>query len=53
VDAPHGSVSRRCPDTSLANKLYGYSPKVNWKDGVEEAVKWYIDYIESGGDVYE
>ena len=53
VDAPEGSVKRRCPDTSLAKKLYSYEPKVDWKDGVKETVQWYTDYINSDGDIYE
>jgi len=51
--APAGSVSRRCPDTTLANKLFGYSPKVSWKNGVEQTVNWYRKYIEAGGVIYE
>ena len=52
-NAPEGSVSRRCPNTTLANKLYGYSPRVSWKKGVKETVEWYINYIRSDGDIYE
>jgi len=53
VPAPDGSVSRRCPDTSLATELFGYQPKVKWKNGVKDTVEWYLDYLKSGGDVYE
>lgn len=53
VDAPEGSVSRRCPDTSLATELFCYEPKVDWKEGVKDTVKWYVDYLKSGGRVYE
>jgi UDP-glucose 4-epimerase len=48
-----GSVSRRCPDTTKAEKLLGYSPKTNWKIGVEKTVKWYVDYYQSGKDIFE
>lgn len=51
---PHsGSVSRRCPDTSKAEKLIGYKPVVGWKDGLKETVDWYVDYLESGKNVFE
>lgn len=53
VPAPVGSVSRRCPDTSLATELFDYNPEVHWKDGVKETVEWYLNYLKSGGDVYE
>lgn len=53
VPAPEGSVSRRCPDTSLATELFGYEPKVEWKQGVKDTVEWYLDYLKSGGNVYE
>jgi nucleoside-diphosphate-sugar epimerase len=52
-DAHSGSVSRRCPDTSKAEKLIGYKPAVGWKDGVKETVDWYVDYLESGKNVFE
>lgn len=52
-DAHSGSVSRRCPDTSKAEKLIGYKPAVGWKDGVKKTVDWYIDYLESGKNVFE
>lgn len=53
VGAPSGSVSRRCPDVSKARKVLGYSPKVDWKQGVKETVDWYVEYIESGKLVFE
>lgn len=52
-EAHSGSVSRRCPDTSKAEKLIGYKPKVHWKEGVKKTVEWYVNYIESGSDVFE
>ena len=48
-----GSVSRRCPNTQKAERVFGYKPLVNWKDGVSKTVNWYIDYINSGKDVFE
>lgn len=48
-----GSVSRRCPDTSKAEKILGYKPEVNWKDGIKKTVDWYKSYYESGKDVFE
>jgi len=47
-----GSVSRRCPDISKSIKNLGYSPKVHWKDGLEETVSWYIDFYKSGAPIY-
>jgi len=48
-----GSVSRRCPNIEKARTEFGYQPQVYWKDGVSETVQWYIDYFESGQEVYE
>ncbi len=53
VDAPSGSVSRRCPDVTKAREVLGYQPKTQWKDGVKETVAWYVDYLKSGKDVFE
>jgi len=47
-----GSVNRRCPDISKSIKNLGYSPKVHWKDGLEETVSWYIDFYKSGLPMY-
>ena len=52
-EAHSGSVSRRCPDTTKAEGLIGYKPKMHWKEGVKKTVDWYINYIESGSDVFE
>jgi nucleoside-diphosphate-sugar epimerase len=51
--AHSGSVSRRCPDTSKAEKMINYSPKVQWEEGVRKTVDWYVDYIQSGSEVFE
>lgn len=48
-----GSVSRRCPDTTKAEKLLNYKPTVNWKDGVKVTVNWYINYIKNGNNIFE
>ena len=53
AEAPSGSVTRRCPDTSKASSLFGYEPKVAWQEGVQKTVQWYKDYIEKNGDIYE
>lgn len=52
-EAHSGSVSRRCPNTQKAERVFGYKPKVKWKDGVSKTVKWYVDYICSGKDIFE
>jgi len=51
--AHSGSVSRRCPNTQKAERVFGYKPLINWKDGVSRTVDWYIDYINSGKDIFE
>lgn len=48
-----GSVSRRCPDITKAEKELGYSPKIDWKTGVMETINWYVEYLEQGQEVYE
>ena len=48
-----GSVSRRCPDITKAKEEFGYKPLVPWKAGVETTIRWYMDYIEQGLEVYE
>lgn len=48
-----GSVSRRCPDTTKAKKILGYTPKTGWKEGVKNTVEWYLDYFRTGKDVFE
>jgi UDP-glucose 4-epimerase len=47
-----GSVSRRCPDISKSINQLGYSPKVNWKDGLLKTVLWYKSFFESGLKIY-
>ena len=43
-----GSVHRRCPDITKAEKDLGYKPKFDWKQAVEETVFWYKDFFKSG-----
>ncbi len=47
VQAPTypGSVSRRCPDITKAQRLLGYNPEVDWKDGLNYTVTWYKKYF--------
>lgn len=47
VEAPTypGSVSRRCPDISKAQRILGYDPKISWKAGLEATVAWYRNYF--------
>lgn len=53
-EAAHsGSVSRRCPDITKAQTVLGYQPAVKWKVGVEKTVQWYLNYLKTGGDVFE
>lgn len=51
--AHSGSVSRRCPDTTKAQNMIGYTPKVQWKEGVKNTVDWYVNYLQSEEDVFE
>jgi nucleoside-diphosphate-sugar epimerase len=48
-----GSVSRRCPDITKSKEKLGYSPKVNWKEGLKETVTWYKSFFESGNNIYD
>ena len=43
-----GSVERRCPDLSRAQKNLAYTPKISWKEAVKKTVAWYRQYFESG-----
>ena len=40
-----GSVGRRCPDITKAVRDLGYSPKVQWRDGVRKTIEWYREYL--------
>lgn len=51
--AHSGSVSRRCPDTTKAENMIGYTPKTHWEEGVKKTVDWYVEYIQSGKDIFE
>ena len=46
VDAPKGSVARRCPDTSLAQKLTGYEPKLIGKMELREQLIGIMIFIK-------
>lgn len=51
VDAPTypGSVERRCPDLRKCRDELGYHPRVHWRDGLVDTVKWYRAHFEAGG----
>ncbi|MDP2423206.1 MAG: NAD-dependent epimerase/dehydratase family protein [Bacteroidales bacterium] len=42
-----GSVARRCPDISKAERMLGFSPKVDWRIGLVRTIEWYIDYFQT------
>ncbi len=44
VDAPRGSVARRCPDLRRLRSLTGYVPKISLEAGVGETFAWYRDW---------
>lgn len=48
-----GSVSRRCPDITKAETQLGFKPKVNWKEGLKETIKWYEGFYKKGGESFE
>ena len=39
-----GDVAETWADASLLQKLTNYKPKTNYKDGIKNFIKWYIDY---------
>jgi len=41
-----GDVTETWADASLLQKLTNYKPKTNYKDGINNFVKWYIEYYE-------
>jgi UDP-glucose 4-epimerase len=41
-----GSVERRCPDISKAQRLLGYAPKIDWCDGLKLTLDWYVRYYK-------
>lgn len=41
-EAPRpGDVRRHCAGVEKAGKLFGFQPRVAWKQGIEETVRWY------------
>jgi len=47
-----GSTKRRCPDTTKAFNDLSYKPKILWKQGLNETLKWYQNFFENGGEVH-
>ncbi len=41
LDAPAGSVARRCPDLGKLRRLTGYEPSVPLEEGVRRTFDWY------------
>ncbi len=39
-----GDVPETWANASLLNKLTGYTPKTNFKDGIDHFIKWYREY---------
>jgi UDP-glucose 4-epimerase len=48
-----GSVNRRCPDITKAEKELGYKPKNTWKEGLQKTIAWYKEYLESDKELHE
>ncbi|WP_443031966.1 NAD-dependent epimerase/dehydratase family protein [Streptomyces sp. CA-210063] len=38
VDRPAGEAGRRVPDTTWVRKLFGWNPRVSWREGLERTV---------------
>jgi len=45
-----GSVSRRCPDISKSKRMFNFSPKVRWQDGLIKTLEWYKDHYIKNND---
>jgi UDP-glucuronate decarboxylase len=39
-----GSVSRRCPDISKAERMLGFAPAIDWRKGLVKTIDWYVNY---------
>ena len=39
-----GDVKQTISNTNLLNKITGYNPKTNYKDGIKKFLNWYLDY---------
>lgn len=48
-----GSVARRCPDIRKAKAELGYEPKTNWRDGIQQTIQWYNDYLDHTTNLHE
>lgn len=49
VEAPDGSVERRCPDiTKIKNKV-NYNPKTNLNEGIKITYEWYKKDLKENG----
>jgi len=46
-----GSVSRRCPDISKAQKDFGYKPKISLEEGIRQTVEWYRSFFDAGFEI--
>ena len=48
-----GSVDRRCPNISKAVKHLNYRPKINWKEGLINTIKWYTEFLDKNPELNE
>ena len=44
VERPVDDPQVRCPDTNLAQELLGWSPSVDWHEGLSSTVSWFRSY---------
>ena len=45
-----GDVKTTLSDTTLLKKITGYNPKINYKIGIKNFLKWYLSYYEKKRD---
>jgi len=46
-----GSVSRRCPDITKAQKDLGYNPKFSLEEGIKQTIAWYRSFFDTGLEI--
>lgn len=46
---PAGDPTRRCPDTSLARRILGWSPEISLRDGLVRTHEWFVTTLADQG----
>lgn len=47
-EIPPDDPQRRCPDISLAKRLFGYNPKTDLEDGLKKTIKYFRSVLRKG-----